>query len=97
MATKYRADQVGSFLRPPRLLEARRAQTEGRISQDELRQAEDEAILAVLEMQRQVGIDVYSDGEYRRSGSKVPARSESYSSRKASTSIEPKTASAMRS
>ena len=68
MATKYRADQVGSFLRPPRLLEARRAQTEGRISQDELRQAEDEAILAVLEMQRQVGIDVYSDGEYRRSG-----------------------------
>jgi len=68
MAVKYRADQVGSFLRPPELLEARVAHGQGRLSIDELRAAEDEAILRVLELQRQVGIDIYSDGEYRRGG-----------------------------
>ena len=65
MAT-YRADQVGSFLRPPALLNARVAQAEGHISDAQLHEAEDEAILAILDVQRQTGIDVYSDGEYRR-------------------------------
>jgi 5-methyltetrahydropteroyltriglutamate--homocysteine methyltransferase len=65
-ATAYRADHVGSFLRPPALLEARAAQAEGRLGDDGLRKAEDEAILAMLDIQRQVGLDVYSDGEYRR-------------------------------
>ncbi|HEY3064156.1 MAG TPA: methionine synthase [Methylomirabilota bacterium] len=62
----YRADHVGSFLRPPALLDARRAHAEGRIGDTELRQAEDRAILTALELQREVGLDVYSDGEYRR-------------------------------
>ncbi len=62
----YRADHVGSFLRPPELLEARVAHAEGRIGDDQLRAAEDRAILTVLELQRQIGVDVYSDGEYRR-------------------------------
>ena len=62
----YRADHVGSFLRPPALLDARLAHAEGRISESDLRIAEDRAILAVLDLQRQVGLDVYSDGEYRR-------------------------------
>ena len=62
----YRADHVGSFLRPPELLEARAAHAEGRLGDEELRAAEDRAILTVLELQRQVGVDVYSDGEYRR-------------------------------
>ena len=62
----YRADHVGSFLRPPELLEARGAHAEGRIGDDQLRAAEDRAILTVLELQRQIGVDVYSDGEYRR-------------------------------
>jgi 5-methyltetrahydropteroyltriglutamate--homocysteine methyltransferase len=61
-----RADQVGSLLRPPALLAARRAFTAGRISADELRAAEDRAILAVLELQRRTGIEVLTDGEYRR-------------------------------
>ena len=65
MAT-YPADQVGSFLRPPALLNARVAQAEGRSSDAQLQATEDEAILNILDLQRQTGIDVYSDGEYRR-------------------------------
>jgi 5-methyltetrahydropteroyltriglutamate--homocysteine methyltransferase len=63
---RYRADHVGSFLRPPELLEARAAHAERRIGDAELRAAEDRAILRILELQRHVGLDVYSDGEYRR-------------------------------
>ena len=62
----YRADQVGSLLRPPRLLEARSAQAQGRITRDDLRKVEDEAILEGLEMQRAAGGQVFTDGEYRR-------------------------------
>ncbi len=68
MANAYRADQVGSFLRPPELLAARAAFAEGRIDLNQLREVEDKAVLQVLEMQRQAGIDVFSDGEYRRGG-----------------------------
>lgn len=67
MATPYRADHVGSLLRPPELLQARMAHEQGRITPAQLRQIEDQAILDVLEMQRQVGVDVFTDGEYRRS------------------------------
>ena len=62
----YRADHVGSFLRPAELLDTRVAQAEGRLDEAQLREAEDRAILTVLELQRQTGLDVYSDGEYRR-------------------------------
>jgi 5-methyltetrahydropteroyltriglutamate--homocysteine methyltransferase len=62
----YPADHVGSFLRPPALLDARRARAEGRLQDADLREEEDRAILSVLELQRQVGLAVYSDGEYRR-------------------------------
>ena len=68
MAAPYRADHVGSFLRPPELLRAREEFRENRVSADQLRDAEDQAVLKVLDLQRQVGIDVYSGGEYRRSG-----------------------------
>ena len=68
MATRYRADQVGSFLRPPELLAARQSFVEGKITEDDLKKVQDEAILKVIEMQRQSGIDVLSDGEYRRGG-----------------------------
>ena len=64
----YRADQVGSFLRPPDLKVAHTAHIQGTLSIDELRKLQDDAIHAVLEMQRQIGIDVYSDGEFRRGG-----------------------------
>jgi 5-methyltetrahydropteroyltriglutamate--homocysteine methyltransferase len=68
MATKYRADQVGSFLRPPELLAARQSFVEGKITETDLRKVQDEAILKVIELQRQSGIDIYTDGEYRRGG-----------------------------
>src|ERR1700680_661739 len=66
MATPYRADHVGSLLRPPELLEARKAYDEQKITADQLAEAEDSAILRVLEMQREAGIAVFTDGEYRR-------------------------------
>ena len=66
MTEIYRADQVGSLLRPPELLEARAAHEDGRLDADRLRAAEDRAILDVLAMQREVGIDVFMDGELRR-------------------------------
>ena len=66
MATRYRAEHVGSLLRPPELREARAAHHAGRLSAEALREAEDAAILTALELQRQAGVDVYTDGEYRR-------------------------------
>src|SRR5439155_10399972 len=68
MATPdYRADHIGSFLRPPDLLRLRAEYLAGRCSLEELRKLEDSSILRVLQMQRETGIDVVSDGEYRRS------------------------------
>jgi methionine synthase II (cobalamin-independent) len=66
MSGVYRADQVGSLLRPAALLAARAAHEDGRLSADDLRAAEDAAILDVLEIQREVGLDVFMDGELRR-------------------------------
>ena len=67
MSEVCRADHVGSLLRPPELLEARASHEAGRLSLEQLREIEDRAILQALEMQRAVGIEVFSDGEYRRS------------------------------
>ena len=68
MAKKYRADQVGSFLRPPAIKEAHTAFTEGKISEEELRKVEDEQITQLLQQEKDSGIGVYSDGEWRRGG-----------------------------
>jgi 5-methyltetrahydropteroyltriglutamate--homocysteine methyltransferase len=68
MPSQFAADQVGSYLRPPELIQARIAVQQGQLSSEGLREVEDRAILQVLELQRQVGMDVYTDGEYRRSG-----------------------------
>ena len=66
MASPYRADHVGSLLRPPELIQARTDHAEGRISADQLRAAEDAAVLKALDVQREAGISIYTDGEYRR-------------------------------
>ncbi len=66
MINHYRADHVGSLLRPPELVQARSAYAEGRLGLDELRRVEDRAILDVLTLQRQIGLDVFTDGEFRR-------------------------------
>jgi len=66
MTTRYHAEHVGSLLRPPQLLEARRAQAQGRLTSDQLREVEDRAALAAIDIQREAGIEVFTDGEMRR-------------------------------
>src|SRR5579883_1273850 len=66
MPSPYRADHVGSLLRPQALLDARASHAAGTLSLDQLRELEDQAILDVLELQRQLGLDVVTDGEFRR-------------------------------
>jgi 5-methyltetrahydropteroyltriglutamate--homocysteine methyltransferase len=66
MSESLRAEHVGSLLRPPELLAARSAHEQGRISRDELRALEDKAIVDVLKFQRDIGLGVVTDGEYRR-------------------------------
>jgi 5-methyltetrahydropteroyltriglutamate--homocysteine methyltransferase len=62
MAAKYRADHIGSFLRPAELLQARNANIGGVA----LRALEDKHILQVLERQRSLGFKIFTDGELRR-------------------------------
>jgi 5-methyltetrahydropteroyltriglutamate--homocysteine methyltransferase len=62
----FRADHVGSLLRPPQLLKAREQRAAGEIGAEELRSIEDEAIRDVVRMQRDVGLRSATDGEFRR-------------------------------
>jgi 5-methyltetrahydropteroyltriglutamate--homocysteine methyltransferase len=62
----FRADHVGSLLRPPQLLRAREDFAAGRIDRDELRGIEDEAIRDVVRKQEEVGLRSATDGEFRR-------------------------------
>jgi methionine synthase II (cobalamin-independent) len=62
----FRADHVGSLLRPQALLQARDQLASGQISSDELRAAEDVAIRDVVKMQEDVGLRAATDGEFRR-------------------------------
>jgi len=62
----FRADHVGSLLRPPVLLQAREDHSAGRIDAAELRGIEDEAVREVVLMQEDVGLRSATDGEFRR-------------------------------
>jgi 5-methyltetrahydropteroyltriglutamate--homocysteine methyltransferase len=62
----FRADHVGSLLRPPALLDARADHAAGRIDDAELRAREDDAIREVVVMQKDVGLSSATDGEFRR-------------------------------
>ncbi len=62
----FRADHVGSLLRPRRLLEARDRFAAGTIDADELRAVEDDAIREVVRRQEDVGLQSATDGEFRR-------------------------------
>jgi len=62
----FRADHVGSLLRPAELKRLRQEHAAGRISADELRSAEDTAIRRVVAQQEQVGLRSITDGEFRR-------------------------------
>ena len=66
MKTRFRADNIGSLLRPAELLAARTALREGRMDESQVRAIEDRSILTALEMQKAAGVQVFTDGEYRR-------------------------------
>ncbi|HXC58854.1 MAG TPA: 5-methyltetrahydropteroyltriglutamate--homocysteine S-methyltransferase [Steroidobacteraceae bacterium] len=61
-----RHDHVGSFLRPPYLLEARARFAKGEIGAQQLRAIEDRAVAEIANFQQQVGLKSITDGEYRR-------------------------------
>jgi len=63
MPVAYRADHVGSFLRPAELLEARQTAAS---NPERLRTLEDQHILRVLAKQKELGFEIFTDGELRR-------------------------------
>ncbi len=66
VTTPCRYDFVGSFLRPARLKKARRSFDEGKISYEELKKVEDDAITELIEKTKELGYHVITDGEFRR-------------------------------
>ena len=62
MATKYRADHIGSLLRPAELLQARSSN----VDTAQLRALEDQHIVRALARQKELGFQVFTDGEFRR-------------------------------
>lgn len=62
----FRADHVGSFLRPAYLLEAREQKAKGLINAEQLRTVEDKAITEIVRFQANVGLKSITDGEFRR-------------------------------
>jgi 5-methyltetrahydropteroyltriglutamate--homocysteine methyltransferase len=66
MKPPFRADQVGSLLRPGELAEARAKFRKNEISSGELRAVEDESIRKAIQMQESIGLQSITDGEFRR-------------------------------
>ena len=63
----FRAEHIGSLVRPAKLVDARRAFEAGRLDAPSLRAIEDDAIREVVKLQEDVGLEVVTDGEFRRS------------------------------
>jgi 5-methyltetrahydropteroyltriglutamate--homocysteine methyltransferase len=63
---KIRSDVVGSLLRPAHLKQARSDFDAGKITAEEMRQIEDEAIRQAVALQEAVGLEIVTDGEFRR-------------------------------
>ena len=68
MSGTYRADHVGSFLRPDEVKAARASFNGGSLTSEGLKEIEDRAVLAALERQKSIGVDIFTDGEFRRTG-----------------------------
>ena len=66
-AAPFRADHVGSLLRPPALKQARARADKGEISAEQLRRIEDQEIDKVIKKQEEIGLKLATDGEFRRS------------------------------
>src|SRR5258708_32371556 len=65
MAFRYHADHVGSLLRPQELLDARR---NPQVTREQLAAIEDRHIVDVLKRQNDAGLEIFTDGELRRTG-----------------------------
>ena len=63
----FRADHVGSFLRPAALKEARAKREKGAITAAELKAVEDREIEKIVKKQEELGLQLATDGEFRRS------------------------------
>jgi 5-methyltetrahydropteroyltriglutamate--homocysteine methyltransferase len=62
----YRTEVIGSLLRPPEVKQAMSDAQAGRIGREELERIQDSAILGAISLQEECGMDVITDGEYRR-------------------------------
>lgn len=62
----FLADQVGSLLRSERIKEARKQKADGTLTAEQLRQIENEEITRIVEKQKEIGLEVVTDGEFRR-------------------------------
>ena len=62
----FRAEHIGSLLRPPALLALRQRVSRGEVSADELAAAEDRAIAEAVALQERIGLKLATDGEFRR-------------------------------
>src|SRR5690349_203718 len=62
----FRAEHIGSLLRPPSLLDQRARFARGEIKRDEMRQSEDAAIIEAIRLQERLGFAFVTDGEFRR-------------------------------
>ena len=67
----FRAEHLGSLLRPEKLLQTREANEKGNVTDADLAKAEDEAVTEIVDMQQKLGFRAMTDGEYRRH-SKAP-------------------------
>lgn len=68
MSEPIRCEHVGSLLRPPELLEARRRYAAGELGNAELKAIEDHGVDEAVALQEEVGVDIVTDGEFRRRG-----------------------------
>jgi 5-methyltetrahydropteroyltriglutamate--homocysteine methyltransferase len=66
MKPPYRADQVGSLLRPAELAEARKRWKRGELAAEKLRDIEDRAVREAVAKQESIGLQAVTDGEFRR-------------------------------
>jgi 5-methyltetrahydropteroyltriglutamate--homocysteine methyltransferase len=62
----FRADHIGSLLRPPELIEARHKLRDGKITEEDLAAIEDRTIRDVVKLQEDIGLRAVTDGEFRR-------------------------------
>jgi len=62
----FHAEHIGSFVRPPRLIEAARSRKSGLVSEDQFKRVQDDCIREIVAFQESLGLASITDGEFRR-------------------------------